>query len=119
MPYKILLTLSPSDLLENLEKEFLRPVPEEILSVEDMEMAGKELLRLSSAYSSLLTLQSYAKLDTREKKREKVTKREIDDSVDRKEIIQNVVDIVKQQYNAVSRAVTIRIENNQELRMQR
>ena len=40
-----------------------------------------------------------------------------EDMVDRKEAVERMTESVKQQYSAVSRAVTIHIENNKELHM--
>ena len=59
---------------------------------------------------------SYAKVNARLAKREG-NKQKYEDAVDKKEIIQNMTDSIKQQYAALSRAVTIRIENNQELKI--
>ncbi len=116
MDYLKLLRMDPAELLNWLTKEFSVQIPGEILTAEDMDNAAKTLLQLSNAYSYLCTLLSYAKIETRQQKRYG-EKEDYEDMVDRKEIIQNMVDCIKQNYAAVSRSVTIRIENNQELRM--
>lgn len=114
--YSNILNMEPTELLRWLSSEFSVEMPEEILTIEDMNLAAKLLMKLSSYYSFLSLLLSYAKLSTRAAKRNG-TKEEYEDMVDRKEIIQNMTESVKQQYAAISRSVTIRIENNQELRM--
>lgn len=116
MDYNAILKMNTKQLLEWLINNFLIEIPTEIISIEDMQVASKLLMKLSNNYSYLCALSSYAKLATREAKRSG-NKTEHENMVDRKEIIQNMTDCIKQQYAAVSRAVTIHIENNAELRM--
>lgn len=113
--YEELLSMPPIDLLNYLKEEFMVQIPIEIVSVEDMEVCSRLLLKMSGAYSYLITLSSYAKIKTREAKRSK-DKEAHEDMVDRKEVIDNMTDMVKQAYTGISRAVTIHIENNHELR---
>ncbi len=114
--FNCILEKEPTDLLEWLLSNFSVPVPELVVTMDDMSSASETLLKLSGIYSYLMTLLSYAKVKTRELERLK-EKDLYEDMVDRKEVIQNFSDAVKQSYTAVSRAVTIRIENNNELRM--
>lgn len=116
MDYMKIMEMEPIDLISWLNKNFLVQMPQHITSVSDMNQASELLMRLSANYSYLCTLLSYAKVMVRNAKRNK-PKSEYEDLVDRKEIIQNITDAVKQEYSAISRAVTIRIENNAELRM--
>lgn len=116
MDYAQILAKNPRDLMEWLLEEFTVEIPHEIITTDDMDEAASLMMQLSSYFSYLCTLSSYAKIATREVKREG-DKIAYEDMVDRKEIIQNMLDAVKQQYSAVSRAVTVRIENNNELRM--
>ena len=97
-------------------------MPDHIDSIEDMNNASKLLLKLSSNYSYICPLQSHAKIATRIAKRNKSkddpdSTIDYEDMVDKKEIIDNVADCIKQEYNAISRAVTIKIESNRELQM--
>lgn len=116
MDYNSILKLEATELLEWLMDNFFIQIPSEIITVEDMQEAGKLLMQLSNNYSYLCALSSYAKIATRDAKRSG-NKREHEDMVDKKEVIQNMTDCIKQQYAAISRAVTIHIENNVELRM--
>ena len=116
MDYKKILNLEPTELIEWLMKEFYIEIPNQVISFEDMETASTVLIKLSTYYSYLCTLLSYAKINARITKREG-SKTEYEDAVDKKEIIQNMTDSIKQQYAALSRTVTIKIENNQELRI--
>lgn len=108
--------MEPKELLKWLIDEFSVEQPGEIISIQDMELAATLLLKLSSYYSYLCALLSYAKVATREAKR-KGDRTYHEDMVDKKDIIQNMTDSVKQQYASISRAVTIHQENNMELRM--
>ncbi len=114
--YNSILAMPPKELLDWAAKEFLVEIPGEIVTAEDMDEAARLLLQLSNSYSYLCALLSYAKISAREAKRYG-EKSDYEDMVDRRDVIQNVTDCVKQLYAAVSRSVTIRIENNQELRM--
>lgn len=114
--YKEILSTPPELLIDWLEEHFYTDIPCEVVSKEDMEVAAKLLLKLSAYYSFLCSLLTRAEIATRQAKRE-LGKLEYEDMVDRKKAISNAVDIVKQQYQAVSRAVTIHIENMKELNM--
>lgn len=116
MTHEQVLSMQPAALAEWLAAEFLETLPEEITSVEDMEDAAKLLLKLSSSYSYLCALSSKAKIVSRDMKRSG-DKEAYEDMVDRREAIGAITDAVKQQYSAVSRSVTIKIENDRELQM--
>lgn len=118
MDYNRVLSMKSEDMIDWLLKEFDLEIPGEIITPDDMDEAAKLLMQASSYYSYLCALLSYAKVYVRDLKRQGPSKKlDYEDMVDRKEILQNFADSVKQQYSAISRAVTIRIENNQELRM--
>lgn len=116
MNYNNLLSMDPKDLLDWLLQNFTVELPTEIISIEDMNNASKLLLQLTSFFSYMNSLSSAAKIAKREAKRNATTE-EYQNMVDRADIIQNMVDVIKQQYAAISRAVTIHIDNNTELRM--
>lgn len=111
-----ILKMEPKALLDKLVEDYSYGLPSEIVGPDDMAEASRLLIRLSGDYSYLMSLLSYAKLDAREAKRTR-SKEEYEDAVDRKEIIANVTEAIKQKYAAISRAVTIHIENNRELHM--
>ena len=73
--------------------------------------------RLTNAYSYVMQLSIQAKRAIREAKRAKKSKDEIDDAIDRKAVIDGFVDIISMQYKAISRIVTIRQQENEELKM--
>lgn len=114
--YDNLLHKEPKELLNYLVEKFYVPLPEAIFTAADMEAASKLLIKLSGEYSYLTALLLYAKIAVRDTKRNG-SKPDYEDMIDRRDTIEGVTNAVKQQYAAVSRAVTIHIENNQELRM--
>lgn len=114
--YDDIFTMDPQNLVTWLHEEFYVELPEKIESTTDMELASELLLQLSSQYSYLAELLSYAKIAVRKAKRS-LPKEEWEDMVDRKEVIERRLDIAKQQYTAVSRAVTVKTEANKELLM--
>ena len=73
--------------------------------------------KLTNIYSYLVSLSLFAKLKVREAKKDKTNKEEIDKAVDRKEIITSYADIIKCQYNAVSRMVTVKKQIDDEMHM--
>ncbi len=116
MNFKDLESHSPYEILEYLDVNYGVEVPTEIISGDDMMKAATLLGKLTNEYSYLMSLLSYAKIRCRDLKRND-DKRAYEDMIDRREVIQNKVDAVKSQYAAISRAVTIKIENDTELRM--
>ena len=116
MDYDTILSMEPKKLLNWLTSEFVIKLPGEICTAEDMDKASMLLLQLSNEYSYLCALSSAAKIATREAKRSG-DKEAHENMVDKKDTIVAITECVKQQYAAISRSVTIRIENNQELRM--
>ena len=114
--YESLLVKTPKELFQFLFKTFKTEIPQTILTINDMNNASQLLLKLTSDFSYLVALSAYAKLCVRDAKRNK-SKEEWEDMVDRKEVIDKVTEMVKQNYTAVSRAVTIKQENNKELFM--
>lgn len=61
MEYNSILSMNPTHLLEWLLQNFTVNLPEEIISVEDMNNASKLLLKLTSYYSYMNSLLSAAK----------------------------------------------------------
>ena len=127
MNYDKILELDSFNMIELLTTDYIVSVPESITSIEDMNSASRKLLKLAESYSFVSALLSYAKICVREAKRaiqkendnkkKEDAKNRYEDLVDKKEIITNISETIKQQYSAISRAVTIHIENNHELNM--
>lgn len=116
--YAEILGMEPKELVMWLSNTFYVNLPLKILTAEEMYNASELLMILTNQYSYLNELLSYAKIVTREVKRD-CDKETYEDMVDRKNAIENKLSIVKQQYNSLSRLVTIKIETNKELMMDR
>ena len=116
MDNKDILSMDPLKLIDWIKEEFVVEIPAEINTTEDMENAAKLLLKLSSSYSFLSMALARAKRNVRVLKRED-KKTEAEDMIDRRDILHHMTEVVKQAYGAVSRSVTIKIENNRELQM--
>lgn len=114
--YTDILAMDAYDLIDYLTDTHLCSLPVSINTIEDMENASTMLLTLSASYSYLCSLLAFSKVMTRDAKRN-LDKQEYEDFVDKRDIIDQITSAVKQQYNALSRAVTIHIENNNELKM--
>lgn len=115
-----ILAMEPTKLQDWLNKEFelTKPIPTEISSIEDMTNAEKMIAVLTNRLSYLSSLGIYAKIAVRAAKRKgKESKEEWEDMVDRQTAINSAEDTIKQQYNAVSRMITVKQEINKELYM--
>ena len=118
MTNKELLQMTPLDLTDWLIKNYVTEIPTNIESKEDMEKAGRLLGELTNKYSYLISLVTYAKISVREEKRKGSSNKEgSDNAIDRRDAIQNIADIVKMQYQAVSRMITVKKEINEEIHM--
>ena len=115
--FENILSLDPEDLLQWLNSNFLEDIPIAINNVEDLKNAGVLLGKLTNIYSYLVSLSMFAKLKVREAKKDKENKENIDKAVDRKEIIKSYADVIKCQYNAVSRMVTVKKQIDEEMKM--
>jgi hypothetical protein len=115
--FENILTLDPENLLEWLNDNFFEDIPTTITSTEDLRNAGTLLGKLTNIYSYLVSLSMFAKLKVREAKKDKENKENIDKAIDRKEIINSYAEIIKCQYNAVSRMVTVKKQIDEEMKM--
>ncbi len=116
MDYEKMKNMDVFEFITWLDDNVKIELPKSITTMEDMNLAGKMLLKLSAQYSYLTSLYSWFKAATRYAKRHEI-KEVYEDMVDKKEAVEKKVDAVKQLYDGVSRAVTIRQENNMELRL--
>lgn len=113
-----LLKMTPSDLNTWLLENFSYMIPENIDDTDSMKEAGQMLGQIANSYSYIISMLSYAKIAVRNEKRKgKENKENADDMIDRKEALQNMADILKMQYQAISRMITVRKDINEELKM--
>ncbi len=99
-----------------LSDNFSVHMPADLSLPGNMEKISEEMIKVTGWYSYLLELLSFAKIYSRELKRNG-TNILWEDMVDKREAIDNKLKALKQCYDGMSRIVTIRTENNYELRM--
>ena len=98
--------------MAHFQMEPVKPIETE----DDMKQASKLISIAIGNYSYLAALLGYLKIKVRQEKRNK-NKVLYEDLIDKREIVQEIVDATKLQYNAISRMVTIKIESDKELHM--
>ncbi|MCR5670749.1 MAG: hypothetical protein K6G10_07055 [Butyrivibrio sp.] len=116
MDYNHFIGMESFEFLIWLDENFPITIPQAITTAEDMEMAAAQLLQLSSQYAYIAELASWFKVATRQTKRDGL-KEDYEDMVDKRDAVDNKMKSIEQAYKGISRAVTIRTENNAELRM--
>lgn len=116
--YSELLKMDPAELNSWLLENFSYMIPENIDDIEAMKEAGEMLGKIANSYSYIIAMLSFAKVAVRNEKRKgKENKDQAEDMIDRKESLQNMADILKMQYQAISRMITVRKDINEELKM--
>lgn len=106
----------PEELNRILTKEYLVFIPTNIESAADMSTAGSMLGKLTNNYAYLMAALSYFKIWVKQCKQYK-SKEEAELMMMRRDCIQTACDVIKQQYNAISRMITVKQEINNEFRM--
>lgn len=123
----------PLELLEWLEKNYTHRLPAGIQSVKDLSEAGKMLGQLSNEYSYIMALHVHigllaklAKADCPTKPKLSETqlmedylakKDEYDAMMMRKNILESFAEILKSQYSAVSRMISVYQQEQSEIHM--
>lgn len=112
-----ILLLSPVELLLWLQKHCEVKIPEKITTTEDLKNAGELISQLTSIYSYIMSYFLFAKIAVRDAKKNKLSKEEINDCIDRRDILESFANTIKLQYTAVSRMVTVKKQIDEELKM--
>lgn len=113
LSYAEILELDPLVFLSYLE-QFKCDVSCNVESAEEMYEAGKKLGEVANSYSFLTSLYSYAGVKKRQLSR--VGKNtEYQDMIDKEEAVERTMKAVDMQYRALSKAISVHIENNREL----
>lgn len=116
--FDTLLKTDPAQFTLWLKGQFVSDIPLTFDTTEDLQKIGKLMGVTANRYSYIVAFLSYAKTVTRKLKRSgKEYKDAYEDMVDRRDALQNTADILKLQYQSMSRLITIRQEINAELRM--
>lgn len=93
---------------------FLSNIDISILTTEDAQAATTELGELSNRYAYLSSLSNHAKLYKRRLRRAGNVS-DYEDMIDKEAMIAEAMSSVDRQYRALSKAITVHIENNKEL----
>lgn len=93
---------------------FLSNIDIRILTTEDAQAATTELGELSNRYAYLSSLSNHAKLYKRRLRRAGNVS-DYEDMIDKEAMITDAMSSVDRQYRALSKAITVHIENNKEL----
>lgn len=107
---------NPKDLADYLLANYTVEIPVSAETPDDLKRIGNLLGTLSNSYSFVMSLLMYAKVNIRECRRqgEKVL---VDDAIDRKNVLEDFVSILKMQYSAVSRLISARQQAAEEMKM--
>ena len=108
--------MDPEELNADLIEEYVHEIPTDVESVDDMVRAGHLMGILTNNYSYMLATLNTFKIWTKNCKLAD-DKKEYEKMAMRRDSVEAIVEILKQQYNAVSRLITIKQEINNELKM--
>jgi hypothetical protein len=112
-----ILNMEPELLAKWIESNFIKEIPISLETADDLKNAGLLLGKLTNIYAYLMSLSTYAKLMVKEEKRKGSKKEDVDKCISRRDIIDDHVSIIKMQYNAVSRMITVKKQIDDEMRM--
>ena len=115
MSYKDILAMRPLAFIAYLE-QFKVNVSCHVESRDEMYAAGNNLGKIANQYSFLTSLYAMAGVMKRELQRSGQTW-EYQDMIDKEDAIERAMKAVDMSYRALSKAITIHIENNKELYM--
>ena len=107
---------NPKDLADYLLANYTVEIPVSADTPEDLRRIGTLLGTLSNSYSFVMSLLMYAKVNIRECRRQG-EKTLVDDAIDRKNVLEDFVSILKMQYSAVSRLISARQQAAEEMKM--
>jgi len=107
--------MEPEKLNDLLAKEYSILIPTSIENASDMSQAGSMLGKLTNNYVYLMSALSYFKIWVKQCK-QNGNKEETELMMMRRDCVQTACDVIKQQYNAISRMITVVQEINYELR---
>jgi hypothetical protein len=110
--------MKPQDLVLWLNDNFSEEIIPFIDTVDDLCEAERLMSALTNKYAYLASLTAFAKIAVREEKRKgKENKAAYEDMIDRRDSLDAMASIVLQQYSAISRMLTVKMEINKELNM--
>lgn len=112
-----ILNMDPIKLVDWLTNNYSYEIPTSLSTVGELEKAGQMLGMLTNKYTYLATTLAYLKITLKSLKRQGKNSEEVEDMMMRRDVFQTLTDVVKQEYQAVSRMITVKQEINAELKM--
>lgn len=103
------------ELIPMLAQEYYKPIPVDIQTVEQMQQAGKMLAVITNEYSYLMVILATLKAMTRTAKKE--DKAKYDELLGKRDTVDAFVEVLKQEYQGLSREITTRQEALKEINM--
>lgn len=113
---EVMKVLDPEELSFDLIEEYIHDIPLSVETAEDMAWAGCLMGTLTNQYSYLTSAHNMFKIWTKMAKASG-DKTEYENMAMRRDTIEVIAKILKQQYDSLSRLITIKQEINNELRM--
>lgn len=111
-----ILSMPPVEMAQWISKNYIKPLPCPKSSKEFA--ANNHLLgELANTYAFLSGVHVISKIMVREAKKKNLPKDEIDACIDRRDTIDEFISIIKMQYNAYSRMITVQRNADEEMRM--
>ena len=111
-----ILAMQPIELAQWLDNEYVKPLPCPKSSREFAE--NNHLLGdLANVYAFLSGVHVVSKIMVRDAKKKNLSKEEVDACIDRRDTIDEFLSIIKMQYNAFSRMITVQKNADDEMRM--
>lgn len=112
-----ILNMNSSELLHWLNENCSVNIPERVENTEDLKASGELIGKITGYYSFLMSIYLNAKIEVRAAKRNKLPKEEIDEYIDRRDILKEYTDMLKLQYTSISRMITVKKQVDEELKM--
>lgn len=106
----------PVELAHYLADNCVEEIPVSIDTPEDISGVGEMLSRIGNTYSYVMSLLAFAQADIRNCRRNK-DKISVEDAIDRRDVLDNFVNVIKMQYQTISRMLTAKQESRNEYRM--
>ena len=117
MSHSDIMECDPIELFNWIQNNYIDDIPVSLETVDELQAAGNRLGELTNLYSYFISLVTIANIHLKECKREKKEKEIIDTAMARRDILQNTVDVLKMQYTAISRMITVKKQVDDELKM--
>jgi hypothetical protein len=115
--YKDILNSNPQELFDWIDDKYMEAIPESLETPDELLAAGNRLGELTNIYSYLMSMVTLSNMQLRNTKKDKDKKDEAIEMMNRKDVLQNAAEIIKMQYTAISRMITVKKQADEEINM--